>query len=135
MRYEIFLTKSAYSVILFVKVILVGGSTRIPKVQELLKDYFGKEPSRDINPDEAIVFGATIEAASRSGQIDNIAWHNIYSLNLGIEVNGREFIPIIERNTQIPMTKSRMYVVYFHFHSSFLMDSSVVQLLLTTNLL
>ena len=118
MRYEIFLTKSAYSMILFVKVILVGGSTRIPKVQELLEDYFGKEPSRGINPDEAVVFGATIEAASQSRQIDNIAWRNIYSLNLGIEVNGREFKPIIERNTQIPTTKSQMYAVYFlqHFH-------------------
>ena len=58
--------------ILLVKVILVGGSTRIPKVKELLKDYFGKEPSRDIDPDEALVVGATIQAAILSGQIDGI---------------------------------------------------------------
>ena len=137
MRYESFLTKSesACSMILLVKVVLVGGSTRIPKVQELLKDYFGKEPSRDINPDEALVVGATIQAGVLSGQVDFTVL-NVSSRTLGIEVNEREFIPIIKRNTVIPTKISKMYAVVFLRHFHFLMiSSSVAQLLLTTNLL
>ena len=137
MRYEPFLTKSesAYSMVLLVKVILVGGSTRIPKVQELLKDYFGKEPSRDIDPDEALVVGATIQAGVLSGQI-NFNVLNVSSRTLGIELNGGAFIPIIKRNIVIPTKISKMYAVVFLRHFHFLMiSSSVSQLLLTTNLL
>lgn len=93
---------------MLVKVILVGGSTRIPKVQELLKDYFGKEPSQNINPDEAVAFGATIQAAILSGQVDGITVHDVNSLTLGIEVDGGAFAPIIKRNTVIPTKKSQM---------------------------
>ena len=122
--------------ILFVKVILVGGSTRIPKVQELLKDYFGKEPSRDINPDEAVVFGATIQAAILSRQLDGITVLDVNSLTLGIEVDGGKFQPIIKRNTVIPTKKSQMYAVGFLQRFHFLMTSpSVAQLLPTTNLM
>jgi endoplasmic reticulum chaperone BiP len=113
MRYGISLTKSACSMIFLVKVILVGGSTRIPKVQEMLKDYFGKEPSRDINPDEAVAFGATIQAAILSGQVDDITVLNVSSLTLGVEIDGGAFVPIIKRNTVIPTKKSQMYAVVF----------------------
>jgi endoplasmic reticulum chaperone BiP len=99
--------------ILIVKVILVGGSTRIPKVQELLKDYFGKDPSPDIDPDVAVVVGATIQAAILSGQVSGITVHDVSSFTLGIEVNGGAFVPIIKRNTVIPTKKSQMYAVVF----------------------
>lgn len=98
---------------MLIKVVLVGGSTRIPKVQELLKDYFGKELSRDINADEAVAFGATIQAAILSGQIDGITVLDVNSLTLGIEVNGGAFAPLIKRNTVIPTKKSQMYAVVF----------------------
>ena len=135
MKYEISLTKSAYSMILFVKVIMVGGSTKIPKIQELLKDFFGKEPST--NPDETVVTGATIQAAILSGQVDGITVLDVNSLTLGIEVNGGAFAPIIKRNTAIPTKKSQMYaVVYLLRRFHFLMTSrSVSQLLLTNKLL
>ena len=107
--------------ILFAKVILVGGSTRIPKIQELLKDYFGKEPSRDINPDEAVVVGATIQAAMLSGEVD-ITVLDVNTLTRGIEVNGGAFAPIIMRNTPIPTKKSRMYAVVFLVTFSFSYD-------------
>ena len=98
---------------MLVKVILVGGSTRIPKIRELLKDYFGKEPFRDINPVEVVVVGATIQAAILSDQVEGITVLNINSLTLGIEVNGGAFIPMIKRNTVIPTKKSLMYAVVF----------------------
>jgi endoplasmic reticulum chaperone BiP len=78
-----------------------------------LKDYFDKEPSRDINPDEAVVVGATIQAAILSHQVDSITVLNINALTLGIEVNGGAFFPIIKRNTVIPTRKTQMYVVVF----------------------
>ena len=98
---------------MFVKVILVGGSTKIPKVQELLKDYFDKEPFRAINLDEAVAFGATIQAAMLSGQVNGIAVHDVSSFTLGIEVNGGAFLPIIKRNTVIPTKETLMYAVVF----------------------
>ena len=142
MRYESFLTKSesACSMVLLVKVILVGGSTRIPKVQELLKDYHREEPIQVIQLDEAVVFGATIQAAVLSGQVDfNVPMlqkKTISFLTLGIELNGGAFLPIIKGNTDIPTKISKMYAVVFLRHFYFLIiSSSVSQLLLTTNLL
>jgi heat shock protein 5 len=121
--------------ILLVKVILVGGSTSIPKVQELLKEYFGKEPSRD-NSDGAVVIGATIQAAILSGQCDGITVLNINSLTLGIEVNKGAFNPIIKRNTVIPTKGSQMYAVVFSSTFPFLMISpSAAQLVSTTKIL
>ena len=135
-RYDISLTNLAYSMIFLVKVILVGGSTRIPKVQEMLKDYFGKEPSRDINPDEAVASGATIQAAILSGQVDGITVLDVNSLTLGIEVDGGAFAPIIKRNTVIPAKKSQMYADCFSFVTFFFIFSlQVSQLLLTNKLL
>ncbi|KAF8813684.1 heat shock protein 70 [Phlegmacium glaucopus] len=94
------------------EIVLVGGSTRIPKVQELLRNYFGKEPSRSINPDEAVAHGAAIQGAILSGlkgQIDAITLLDINSLTLGIEVTGGVFAPIINRNTVIPTKKSQIF--------------------------
>ena len=112
-----FLTKSVYLMILYNKVILVGGSTRIPKVQELLKDYFDKEPSRDINSDEAVVVGATIQAAILSDQVDGITVLNINSLTLGIEANRGVFFPLIGRGTVLPTKTSQMYAALFSMFS------------------
>jgi len=75
----------------------------------MLKDYFGKEPSQNINPDEAVAFGATIQAAILSGQVDGITVLDVNSLTLGIEVDGGAFAPIIKRNTVIPTKKSQIF--------------------------
>ena len=85
----------------------------------MLKDYFGKEPSRDINPDEAVASGATIQAAILSGQVDGITVLDVNSLTLGIEVDGGAFAPIIKRNTVIPAKKSQMYADCFSFVTFF----------------
>lgn len=93
---------------------LVGGSTRIPKVQQMLKDFFGKEPSRGVNPDEAVAHGAAMQAAIIGGMLvqedDSILIMDVTALTLGIETNGGIFTPIIRRNTNIPTKKSQVYV-------------------------
>ena len=114
MRYENSFNVSSFALFCSVKIVLVGGSTRIPKVQELLKNYFGKEPSRSINPDEAVAYGAAIQGAILSGfkgQIDDITLLDINSLTLGIETTGGVFAPIINRSTVIPTKKSQMYAI------------------------
>lgn len=78
-----------------------------------MKDYFGKEPSRDVNPDEAVAIGATIQGAILSGQVDGITVLDVNSLTLGIEVYGGRFAPLIKRNTAIPTKKSQMYADVF----------------------
>jgi heat shock protein 5 len=94
---------------------LVGGSTRIPKVQQLLKDYFGKEPSKSINPDEAVAYGAAVQGGIISGADDNnIILIDVNPLTLGIETTGGVFTPIIKRNTIIPTKKSQMYAFRFY---------------------
>ncbi|TFK94634.1 heat shock protein 70 [Polyporus arcularius HHB13444] len=94
-------------------IVLVGGSTRIPKVQELLKDYFGKEPSKDINPDEAVAIGAAIQGAILSGDTDDILCGytiiDINSLTLGIETTGGVMTPVVRRNQVIPTHQTKMF--------------------------
>ncbi|CAF1519155.1 unnamed protein product, partial [Adineta steineri] len=93
------------------EVVLVGGSTRIPKIQQLVKDFFdGKEPSRDINPDEGIAYGAAVYAGVLSGEQDtgDIVLLDVNPLTMGIEMDGGVMTKIIPRNTVIPVKKSQI---------------------------
>jgi len=91
------------------KVILVGGSTRIPAVQEAIKRLIGKDPYKGINPDEVVALGAAIQAAVLSGEIKDVVLLDVTPLSLGIETLGGVFTKIIERNTTIPTSKSKIF--------------------------
>lgn len=92
------------------EVILVGGSTRIPKIQELVKDFFGKEPNKSVNPDEAVAVGAAVQGAVLAGDTThNVLLLDVTPLSLGIEVEGGLVARIIERNTTIPSKKSQVF--------------------------
>ncbi len=91
------------------EVILVGGSTRMPQVQELVKSLTGKEPNRSVNPDEVVAIGAAIQAGVLGGEVKNIVLLDVTPLSLGVETQGGIFDKIIDRNTTIPTKKSRVY--------------------------
>ena len=91
------------------KVILVGGSTRIPAVQEAIKKYLGKEPHRGVNPDECVAVGAAIQAGVLVGDVKDVLLLDVTPLSLGIETMGRVCTKIIERNTTIPTEKSQIF--------------------------
>lgn len=91
------------------KVILVGGSTRIPAVQEAIKKLTGKEPHKGVNPDESIAVGAAIQAGVLGGEVEDVVLLDVTPLSLGIETLGGVFTKLIERNTTIPTSKSQIF--------------------------
>ena len=91
------------------EVVLVGGSTRIPAVQALVKDYTGKEPNQSVNPDEVVAIGAAIQAGVLAGEVKDIVLLDVTPLTLGIETLGGVLTPLVPRNTTIPVSKSQVF--------------------------
>ncbi len=91
------------------KVILVGGQTRMPKVVELVKDFFGKEPYKDINPDEVVAMGAALQSGIITGEVTDLVLLDVTPLSLGIETKDDTFTVIIPRNTTIPTKKTMIF--------------------------
>ena len=107
------------------KVILVGGSTRIPAVVEAVKNFTGKEPSKGVNPDECVAMGAAIQAGVLTGEVKDVLLLDVTPLTLGIETAGGISTPLIERNTTIPTKKSQIFSTYADNQTS--VDINVLQ--------
>ena len=91
------------------EVVLVGGMTRMPKIQQLVKDYFGKEPHKGVNPDEVVAVGAAIQAGILAGEVKDVLLLDVTPLSLGVETLGGVMTRLIERNTTIPVKKTEVF--------------------------
>ncbi|MET0182267.1 MAG: Hsp70 family protein, partial [Caulobacterales bacterium] len=91
------------------EVVLVGGMTRMPKIQQVVKEFFGREPHKGVNPDEVVAIGAAIQAGVLQGDVKNVVLLDVTPLSLGIETLGGVFTRLIERNTTIPTKKSQVF--------------------------
>ncbi len=91
------------------KVILVGGQTRMPKIQRVVAEFFGTEPSREINPDEVVAVGAAIQGAVLAGEVREITLLDVVPISLGVEIKGGRYVPLIPRNTPIPTKRSQIF--------------------------
>ena len=91
------------------EVLLVGGSSRIPKVQELVKEFFGKEPNKSVNPDEVVAIGAAIQGGVLAGDVKDVILYDVTPLSLGIETLGGVMTKLINSNTTIPVSKSQVF--------------------------
>ena len=107
------------------QVLLVGGSTRIPAVQELVKSILGKAPSQTINPDECVAMGACLQGGVLTGAVKDLLLLDVTPMSLGVETVGGQFARVIERNTAIPIRKSRIFTTASNFQST--VDIHVLQ--------
>src|SRR5688572_25563714 len=91
------------------EVVLVGGATRMPMVQDLIQNMLGKTPNKSVNPDEVVAVGATIQAGVLAGEVKDVLLLDVTPLSLGVETMGGVMTKLIERNTTIPVTKSEVF--------------------------
>jgi len=91
------------------EVVLVGGSTRMPRIQQLVRDFFGKEPNKSVNPDEAVALGAAVQAGVLSGEVQGVLLLDVIPISLGVETLGGVFTKLIEANTTIPTRRTEIF--------------------------